>query len=97
MPPPHDIENKAGASGRALLADIGRQRRASWQVAAEWLSGRPGFRPDQTAERARDILYTLVSPDVWRTLVPECGWSSQQWRDFTRATARAYLLHTEAD
>jgi AcrR family transcriptional regulator len=78
-----------------LLADIGRQRRSSWQEAARWLSGRAGFRPDLTAERAGDILYALVSPDMWRVLVCECGWSSQQWRDFTRATARAHLLRTE--
>ncbi|MGH3282612.1 MAG: TetR/AcrR family transcriptional regulator [Trebonia sp.] len=81
----------------ALLADIGRQRRSSWQEAAEWLSGRAGFRSDLTVERARDILYSLVSPDMWRVLVSECGWSPRQWRDFTRATARAHLLHTEAD
>jgi AcrR family transcriptional regulator len=80
-----------------LLADIDRQRRSSWQEAAEWLSGRAGFRPDLTVERARDILYALVSPDMWRALVSECGWSSQQWRAFVRATARAHLLHTEAD
>lgn len=77
-----------------LLKDIDRQRRSSWQQAAEWLADSTGFRPDLTVERARDILYALVSPDMWRTLVCECGWSSQQWRDFTRATARAHLLHT---
>lgn len=77
-----------------LLADIDRQRRSSWQQAAEWLAASTGFRPDLTAERALDILYALVSPDMWRTLVSECGWSSQQWRDFTRSTARAHLLHT---
>lgn len=80
-----------------LLTDIDRQRRASWQTAAEWLSDRAGLRPGLTAERASDILYALVSPDMWRTLVAECGWSSQQWRDFTQATARAHLLHAEAD
>lgn len=79
-----------------LLADIGRQRRSSWQEAAEWLSGRPGFRPGLATERARDILYALVSPDMWRALVCECGWSTQEWRDFARATARAHLLHAEA-
>jgi AcrR family transcriptional regulator len=80
-----------------LLADLGRQRRSSWHEAAECLSGRAGFRPDLTVERARDILYALVSPDMWRALVSECGWSSQQWRDFVRAIARAHLIHTEAD
>jgi AcrR family transcriptional regulator len=80
-----------------LLADIDGQRRSSWQEAAEWLSKSAGFGPDLTAERARDILYALVSPDMWRALVSECGWSSQQWRDFARATARAHLLHTAAD
>jgi hypothetical protein len=75
-----------------LLADIGRQRRGSWQVAAEWLSGSPGFRPGLTADEARDILYALASPDMWRVLVRECGWSSAQWRDFARTTARARLL-----
>jgi AcrR family transcriptional regulator len=79
-----------------LLADIDGQRRASWQVAAEWLSGRPGFRPGLAVEQAGDILYALVSPDMWRALVCECGWSSQQWRDFTRTTARAHLLYAEA-
>jgi len=33
---------------------------------------------------------------MWRALVCECGWSSQQWRDFTRTTARAHLLYAEA-
>jgi AcrR family transcriptional regulator len=80
-----------------LLKDIDWQRRASWQTAAEWLSDRAGLRPGLTAERARDVLYALVSPDMWRTLVAECGWSSQQWRDFTRTTARAHLLNAEAD
>jgi AcrR family transcriptional regulator len=79
-----------------LLADIGRQRRSSWHQAAELLAGRAGFRPDLTVERARDILYALVSPDMWRILVSECGWSSRQWHDFTRAAARAQLLETDA-
>lgn len=79
-----------------LLADIDRQRRSSWDEAAGWLSGKAGFRPDLTAGQARDILYALVSPDMWRVLVCDCGWSSRQWRDFVRATARAHLLHAEA-
>lgn len=80
-----------------LLTDIDRQRLASWQAAAEWLSSRDGLRSGLTAEQSRDVLYALVSPDMWRMLVAECGWSPRQWRDFTRTTARARLLHAEAD
>lgn len=80
-----------------LLTDIDRQRRASWQTAAEWLIDRAGLCPGLTAERASDVLYALVSPDMWHMLVAECGWSSRQWHDFTRTTARAHLLCAEAD
>ncbi len=49
---------------------------------------RPGLHPD----RASDILWALVHPDLWHLLVSERGWTDQEYRDWLTATSVTQLL-----
>ena len=53
------------------------------QVARE-LAGKSGFRPDLTAERAGQVIYTLMSQETYGLLVVEHGWSRHDWADWVR-------------
>src|SRR4051794_26739622 len=60
-------------------------------AAAEALVEKPGARPDITAETAADILFALLSPDLYLLFVRERGWPSQRWKQWTYDTLRAQL------
>jgi AcrR family transcriptional regulator len=92
--PIHDVCLSAGADPEVarLLEDLGQRRMSNWHELATLLARKEGFRRGLTAERARDALYTIVGPETWRALVKECGWSTPEWRDFIRQSARAHVL-----
>ncbi|GAA1016242.1 hypothetical protein STXM2123_5555 [Streptomyces sp. F-3] len=43
-------------------------------------------------DRAADISYTLLGPEVYHLLVAERGWSSQEWADWVHAGLCRHLL-----
>lgn len=45
-----------------------------------------------TASAAADQLWVLASPDVWRLLVKEHGWSMKRWEEWLATTLMALLL-----
>ena len=75
-----------------LLESLTRQRMSLWQELASQLAEKQGFRRGLTVERARDSLYTVVGHEPWRALTRECGWTTQEWRDFIRQSARVHVL-----
>ncbi|MCX4904253.1 TetR/AcrR family transcriptional regulator [Streptomyces sp. NBC_00878] len=46
------------------------------------LAEKQPFPPGLSADRAADISYTLLGPEIYHLLVTERGWSSQEWADW---------------
>ncbi|MDN5856801.1 MAG: TetR/AcrR family transcriptional regulator [Actinomycetia bacterium] len=60
-------------------------------AAAQALVGKPGARPGLTVEHAADILFALLSPELYRLLVCGRRWSSQAHEHWAHDTLRAQL------
>jgi hypothetical protein len=56
------------------------------------LEGAKRLRPNLDHRTARDILWTLTGRDVYRMLVCERGWSSQQYQEWLAETLAQTLL-----
>ena len=50
------------------------------------------LRPGLDADRARDVLWMLISPEVWAQLVQRRGWSNEQYEDWLAQAVSAALL-----
>jgi AcrR family transcriptional regulator len=60
-------------------------------AAAQALAAKPGARPDVPAEHAADLLYGILSPELYQLLVRDRGWTPQQWEQWAYDTLRAQL------
>lgn len=60
-------------------------------TAAKSLMDKPGARQDVSAEHAADLLYGLLSPELYLLYVRERGWSPGQWQKWTHDTLRTQL------
>jgi AcrR family transcriptional regulator len=58
----------------------------------EYLAKKKQLRPGLTRLRAREILWALTSRDLYRMLVRERGWSSQEFEDWLANTLLTALL-----
>ncbi|WP_199537443.1 TetR/AcrR family transcriptional regulator [Spongiactinospora gelatinilytica] len=58
-------------------------------AAARSLTGKPGARPEVTAVKAADLLFGLLSPELYLIFVRDRGWSPETWEDWAYTT-----LHT---
>lgn len=65
--------------------------------AAQALATRNALRPGLTVDEATDILYTLTSTDVYRSLVTERGWSPDRYERWLFHVARDELLGDDED
>ncbi|MEV0811040.1 TetR/AcrR family transcriptional regulator [Micromonospora sp. NPDC050200] len=61
------------------------------QAAAKALAGKPGARADVSAEQAADLLYGLLSPELYLLFVRERGWSSERWQQWVCETLHGQL------
>jgi AcrR family transcriptional regulator len=68
----------ADAEVSALYDDIRGQRLRSERAFAKAFATKRGFPPELSAQRTADMLYALGSPETFRLLVVERGWSPQQ-------------------
>ncbi|MFI0420708.1 TetR/AcrR family transcriptional regulator [Spongiactinospora sp. 9N601] len=59
-------------------------------AAAQALTGKPGARPEVTAAKAADLLFGLLSPELYLIFVRDRGWSPEAWEDWAYTT-----LHTQ--
>lgn len=75
-----------------LLADLNRQRRAGQGQLARSLAHGDALRPDLRQRDAADVIYTLMSPDVYRLLVVERGWSPKRYERWLTETLSNSLL-----
>jgi AcrR family transcriptional regulator len=76
---------------RELWARNLDQRFQVQAAAAEALAGKPGARPGLTAGEIADILFALLSPEMYLLLVDTRGWSPSRWEEWTLGSLRAQL------
>jgi AcrR family transcriptional regulator len=61
------------------------------RAAAEVLVTKPGARPGLSVEEAADVLYGLLSPELYLLFVRERGWSRERWATWVGETLRGQL------
>jgi AcrR family transcriptional regulator len=80
---------------RELLATVDRERLAGATRVVGQLVELGALRDGLDPERARDILWTLISPEVARMLVYGRGWSLDQWQAWLATSLTDALLGPE--
>ncbi|MEV4976620.1 TetR/AcrR family transcriptional regulator [Streptomyces scopuliridis] len=60
-------------------------------TAAKALMAKPGARPGMPAERAADVLFGVLSPELYLLFVRERGWSPEQWEQWAYECLRSQL------
>ncbi|MBM0224681.1 TetR/AcrR family transcriptional regulator [Micromonospora sp. ATA51] len=63
-------------------------------AAAKALVAKPGARPGVSTETAADLLYALLSTELYLLFVRDRGWSPEQWEQWTYNTLRPQLCST---
>jgi AcrR family transcriptional regulator len=89
----HVLRSAADADPEAaeLYAEAQRQRYAGQSNVAKVLAERDQL--TVTAVEAADIMYVLRSPEVFRILTHERGWSAERYESWLTAALQAALLH----
>ncbi|MBT2228229.1 TetR/AcrR family transcriptional regulator [Nonomuraea sp. NEAU-A123] len=75
--------------------DSDPQYTVQW-TAAESMMAKPGARPGVSPEYAADLLYSLLSPELYLQFVQERGWSPDRWERWSQDTLRAQLCEDGA-
>ncbi|SBU93956.1 transcriptional regulator, TetR family [Streptomyces sp. MnatMP-M77] len=65
-------------------------------AAAKALTSKPDARPDVDTDRAADLLYGLLSPELYLVFVRDRGWSPDAWEAWARATLIDHLCTDHA-
>ena len=60
-------------------------------IAAKALVAKPGARAELSAERAADLLFGLLSPELYLLFVRDRRWTPEQWEQWVYETLRAQL------
>lgn len=68
------------------------ERYIAHRTLAEILAAKQALRPDLTVQQAADIIFTLLSPEVYLLLTAERGWSPAQWQDWLTGTIAQAVL-----
>jgi AcrR family transcriptional regulator len=76
----------------ALWDHIQTDYHADQRVVVQSLADRGSLRPSRSVDRAADILWTLVHPDLWHLLVGERRWTDDQYEDWLTETSCVQLL-----
>ncbi|MBC2638517.1 MULTISPECIES: TetR/AcrR family transcriptional regulator [unclassified Rhodococcus (in: high G+C Gram-positive bacteria)] len=78
---------------RRFAEDGARASAENAMTLAEGLAAHELLRPEISVQRAADVLFTVVSPQVYSMLRRQCGWDVDEYRNWVKATIRASLLH----
>ena len=76
----------------ALWARIQDELYANQLAIVERIAARGALRDGLDADRAADILWTLIHPGIWQCLVVERGWTPEQHEEWLAETSCAQLL-----
>jgi AcrR family transcriptional regulator len=63
----------------ALARTMNAERLAGTTVLVEHLAAAGGLRPGLSVERARDVIWALISPELYFLLVGERGWTADEY------------------
>ena len=66
-------------------------RYAVQSAAAKSLVAKPGARDDITPEHAADLMYGLLSPELYLVFVRDRGWPPETWERWVHDTLHAQL------
>jgi AcrR family transcriptional regulator len=83
---------RADPDAAALLAEYSRQRHEGQRRVARSLARRGALRTNLKPREAEDIIHALMSPELYRLLVVERGWTTARYADWLRATLIEQLL-----
>jgi len=88
------LAGAAGSDSQAagLLAEYTRKREQGQGQVACSLAQSGQLRPGMTEQDAADIVYALASPEVYRLLVADRGWSPGRYEQWLAATLISQLL-----
>lgn len=75
-----------------LWAELEEGRLEAAQVTAAELVTRPGLRPGRDAKIVADILFGVISPNVYRSLVTRSGWTPDEFEAWATDTLVRTLL-----
>ena len=92
--PIHGVIEAAAADADVadLLASMRHQRFTTWRELAEELTSKRGYNRRISPDRAADILYMVISSELYRLLVLERGWPERDWRTFAYDTVAFRLF-----
>ncbi len=76
----------------AMLEDVNRQRRTGQGQVVRSLAGAGALRPGLRERDAADVVYALMSPEMYRLLVLDRGWSPQRYERWLTGTLIDCLL-----
>ncbi len=82
----------ADADVAELLAATKAQRLATMRSFAEELVAKDGYAPGVSADWAADVLYAVISDELYRLLVLERHWPSQDWKAWAHDSAARRLF-----
>ncbi len=86
---------RAAASADPAIAgqwdDDADPRFAVHVEAARSLVAKPGVRAGMTAEHAADLLFGLLSPELYQVFVRDRGWSPERWESWAAGTLVAQI------
>lgn len=77
---------------QTLWAQALQQRLDGMTMLARHLSESGTLRPGLTVDKARDTLWTLISPEIYELLVVRRGWSIAEYQDWITHAMIAELL-----
>ncbi len=70
-----------------------RERVIAHRALAEALAAKGGLREGMRVEEATDLLYSLISPEMYALLVSDRGWTTTRWQTFiTKLVSETVLV-----
>ena len=76
----------------ALWRRIGTEYRANQRAIVESIAEKGALRSGLDVDRAADVLWTLNHPNTWQLLVPERGWTPEEYETWSADLACSQLL-----
>lgn len=80
------------AEARTTYESNERLRVAGYTQLVDMLARKHPLRPDQTGTTARDVLLTLLGPQVYFAFTNELGWSNSEFATWVHAALRRELF-----
>jgi len=80
----------------ALFARVEHQRLVGPSSVARALAERGALADGVTEDQARDVLFTMMAPEVHRVLTVQRGWSPDRYERWLARSLRALLLPLDA-